>query len=116
MNFLRQRLFGLWEVNDETRSRFAYTAFSALKALPLVIRISLSLLVQGGDISPGRMGTKNERSGASLMAQQVKNPLVNTGSTGGAVSIPGSGRSTGGGNGNLLQYSCLENPMDRGPW
>ena len=29
---------------------------------------------------------------------------------------PGSGRSHGGGNGNLLQYSCLENPMDRGAW
>ena len=31
-------------------------------------------------------------------------------------SIPGSGRSPGEGNGNPLQYSCLENPMDRGPW
>ena len=31
-------------------------------------------------------------------------------------SIPGSGRSSGEGNGNLLQYSCLENPMDRGVW
>ena len=31
-------------------------------------------------------------------------------------SIPGSGRSPGGGNGNPLQYSCLENPMDRGAW
>ena len=31
-------------------------------------------------------------------------------------SIPGSGRSPGGGHGNLLQYSCLENPMDRGAW
>ena len=30
--------------------------------------------------------------------------------------IPGWGRSPGGGNGNLLQYSCLENPMDRGAW
>ena len=30
--------------------------------------------------------------------------------------IPGSGRSCGGGNGNLLQYSCLENPVDRGAW
>ena len=30
--------------------------------------------------------------------------------------IPGSGRSPGDGNGNLLQYSCLENPMDRGAW
>ena len=31
-------------------------------------------------------------------------------------SIPGSGRSPGGGNGNSLQYSCLKNPMDRGAW
>ena len=31
-------------------------------------------------------------------------------------SIPGSGRSPGGGNGNPLQYSCLENPMDDGTW
>ena len=31
-------------------------------------------------------------------------------------SIPGSGRSPRGGHGNLLQYSCLENPMDRGAW
>ena len=30
--------------------------------------------------------------------------------------IPGSGRSPGGGHGNLLQYSCLENPTDRGTW
>ena len=30
--------------------------------------------------------------------------------------IPGSGRSPGGGHGNSLQYSCLENPMDRGAW
>ena len=32
------------------------------------------------------------------------------------VSIPGLGRSPGEGNGNPLQYSCLENPMDRGAW
>jgi len=34
----------------------------------------------------------------------------------GGAGILGSGRSPGGGNGNLLQYSCLGNPMDRGPW
>ena len=33
-----------------------------------------------------------------------------------AGSIPGSARFSGGGNGNPLQYSCLENPMDRGAW
>ena len=35
---------------------------------------------------------------------------------GGLTTIPGSGRSPGEGNGNPLQYSCLENPMDRGAW
>ena len=43
----------------------------------------------------------------------VKNPPANTGDSG---SIPGSGRSPGEGNGNPLQYSCLENPIDRGAW
>ena len=43
----------------------------------------------------------------------VKNPPANTGAMG---LIPGSGRSPGEGNGNPLQYSCLENPMDRGDW
>ena len=37
-------------------------------------------------------------------------------SAGDAGSIPGSGRSPGGGNGNPLQYSCLENSVDRGDW
>ena len=46
----------------------------------------------------------------------VKNPPANAGDTKDIVSIPGSGRSLGGGNGNPLQYSCLGNPMDRGAW
>ena len=41
----------------------------------------------------------------------VKNPPANAGDMRNAVSIPGSGRSPGGG-----QYSCLENPMDRAAW
>ena len=45
----------------------------------------------------------------------VKNLLDNTGDMRGR-SIPRSERSPGGGNGNPLQYSCLENPMDRGAW
>ena len=43
-----------------------------------------------------------------------KNPPANAGDPGDAGSIPGSGRSPGEGNGNPLQYSCLDNPMDRG--
>ena len=46
----------------------------------------------------------------------VKNPLANARDTGDVGSIPGLGRSPGGGNDNTLQYSCLENPMDRGTW
>ena len=46
----------------------------------------------------------------------VKNPPANAGDTGDTGSIPGLGRSPGGGNGNPLQYSCLENPMDRRAW
>ena len=44
----------------------------------------------------------------------VKNPPANAGHTRDTGSIPGSGRSPGGGRGNPLQCSCLENPMDRG--
>ena len=44
----------------------------------------------------------------------VKNPLANAGDTGDLGSVPGLGKSPGEGNGNSLQYSCLENPMDRG--
>ena len=44
----------------------------------------------------------------------VKNPPANAGDIRDSGSIPGSGRAPGGGHGNPLQYSCLENPMDRG--
>ena len=47
------------------------------------------------------------------VAQNGKESACNAGDPG---LIPGSGRSSGKGNGNPLQYSCLENPMDRGAW
>ena len=50
------------------------------------------------------------------MAPVVKNPPANARDRRDAGLVPGSGRSPGGGNGNLLQYSCLENLMDRGAW
>ena len=46
----------------------------------------------------------------------VKNSPANVGDTGDVGWIPGLGRFSGIGNGNPLQYSCLENPMDRGAW
>ena len=45
-----------------------------------------------------------------------KEPACNAEDTGDIGSIPGSGRSPGGGNGNPLQHFCLVNPMDRGAW
>ena len=46
----------------------------------------------------------------------VENPPASAGDIRDAGSNPGLGRSPGGGNGNPLQCSCLENPMDRGAW
>ena len=62
------------------------------------------------------------QSRASQVALVVKDPPASAGDIRDMGSIPGSGRSPGGGRGNPLQYSCLENPMDRGarwpysPW
>ena len=53
----------------------------------------------------------------SQVARMVKkNPPANAGDIRDVGSIPGSGRSPEVGNSKLLQYSCLENPMDRGAW
>ena len=46
----------------------------------------------------------------------VKNPPVKAGYARDVGSVPGWRRSLGGGNGNPLQHSCLENPIDRGAW
>ena len=57
-------------------------------------------------------GRKVGISGGSVVKKK-KNPPANPGDLG---SVSGWGRSLGGGHGNPLQYSCLENPMDRGAW
>ena len=53
---------------------------------------------------------------ASQVVLVVKNLPANAGDIRDTGSIPRSGRSSGGGHGNPLQYSCLENPMERGVW
>ena len=50
------------------------------------------------------------------MAQIVKNLPVSAGNVRDVGLSPGSGRFPGGGHGNILHYSCLENPMNRGAW
>ena len=51
-----------------------------------------------------------------MVALVVKIPPADAGDIRDVGSIPGLGRSPAGGNGNLLQYLCLENPTDRGTW
>ena len=53
---------------------------------------------------------------ASQVALVVKNLSANAGYIKDMGSFPGWGRSPGGGHGNPLRYSCLDNPMDRGAW
>ena len=70
------------------------------------------------------MGQQKSQRGLSLglvprpsqVALVVKNPPANAGDVRDAGLVPGLGRSLGGGHGNPLQYSCLENPMDRAAW
>ena len=57
-----------------------------------------------------------KEKGAFQVALEVKNFPAKAGDVRDKGSIPGSGQSPGGGHNNPLQYSCLENPMDRGAW
>ena len=65
------------------------------------------------DLQPGDYAYWNG-SGVSQVALVVKNPPANAGDLRDVGLIPAQGRSPGEGNGNPLQYSCQENPMDRG--
>ena len=64
-------------------------------------------------MSTTEKNTQNYRKYLSTSSSDGKASAYNAGDLG---SIPGSGRSPGEGNGNPLQYSCLENPMDQGAW
>ena len=59
---------------------------------------------------------KDTPAKASQVAVVLKNMPANVGDIRDAGSIPGLGRSPAGGDGNLFEYSCLENPKDRGVW
>ena len=97
------------------------------KILPLVISVVLGNHIPGWCLSFLSVKWRCEatlictnvlkacvlKDGGFPSGSGVKNPPA---SAGGMGSIPGSGRSPGEGNGNPLQYSCLESPMDRGAW
>ena len=71
-----------------------------------VLIVMVPILINKGVFKPSYSDFPGGLDGKSVCLQCVGNP----------GSIPGLGRSPGEGNGNLLQYSCLENPMVRGAW
>ena len=96
------------------------------QALAIMNKATLNIHVQvlgGHKFSPplskyqgAQLVDRMVRVGASQMTIVVKNPHANAGDIRDVGSVPGSGRSPGGGHRNPLQYSCLKNPTDRGAW
>ena len=86
-------------------SLFLTLVWFQLELFPVLSSTKHQLSLQPGTIREGFPG-----------GTVMKNPPANAGDVRDVSSIPGSGRSPGGGDGNPLQYSCLENFMDRGAW
>ena len=103
---------------------FFYCRAQALGSWASVVVVhGLSCSVAGGifsdpevELMAMKQGKRDGRGYFPGGASVVEDPPANAGGTGNSGSIPGSERTPGGGNGNLFQYSCLENPMDRGTW
>ena len=91
------------EIKNKVKNRLQ----SRSKCLQLILQIQRSSLYR----EPLQIN-----QWASLVALEIKSLPVNTGNIRDLGLIPGLERSPGGEHGNPLQYSCLENPMDRGAW
>ena len=105
--FLNTSLDQVWHLRYSTQH---FSNCSVWRTFLMVQWLRLFTFIAGGmGLIPG-WRTKE----ASQIALAIKNPPTNAGRCNNIGSIPGLGRSFGGGNGNSLQYSGLENPMDRG--
>ena len=94
-----------------------YSPWTAVNVLGRNCPNSLFSSLKMGQVGRGGVIIRNiPYYWASWVALVVKNPPANAGNVRDVGSIPGSGRSSGGGHCKPLQYSCLENPMDRGAW
>ena len=102
METLRLREAGLTKVTQKARIQNQTFRFNMVLSLYCLFQHNLIRLCL--------------RAGASQVEPVVKNPPGNAGEVRDVGLIPGSGRSPGGGNGNPVQYPCLENPMDRDAW
>ena len=125
----RSYIFHAWGKGDATcvkkspqgqKGRGCQTIVSFAIFLPYAFAMKSILTKRCVSTPRGRVlrqisqGVKED--GAFQMVRVVKNPPAKAGDMRDTGSIPGSGRSPGGGHGNPLQYSCLENPMDRRAW
>ena len=114
----------LWDPVDREwdfpgRNTWSGLPFPPLGAVPLPTSLRSHALAGRCCTTSAPWGLRKLFSSSSdrcFPGSVVKNPPANAGDTGDVSWIPGSGRLYGGGNGNPLQYSCLENPMDRGAW
>ena len=94
---------------------FCFEVTIAFKESPqIILEMSTSMSKQALLCAPFINFCLKEEN--SLLALVVKNLSANVGDVKDVGSMPELGRSPGEGNGNPLQYSCLENPMDRGAW
>ena len=117
-NWLTDESSSLLQVSSLNSHGLSSECFQKSLSLPFLIRPAWISL----DMDPVFMITFNLNNllktllGACQKALVVKNLPANAGDVRDVDSTPGLGRSPGGGHDNPLQYSCLENPMDRGAW
>ena len=109
------------ELNHFSRVRLSATLRTVALQAPLFMGFSRQEYWNGLPFSsPGDLPNSGIELGSPALQADgvllVKNPPINAGSLRDAGSISGLRRSPGGGHGNPLQYSCLENPVDRGAW
>ena len=90
--------------------------FAGLELLKLFYSLFYSRIAILFYFQTSRLREVGKTAGASQVALVVKNPPANAGDLRDAGSVPGSGIASGGEHGSPLQYSCLENPIDREAW
>ena len=111
--YLSFRILLLWRIHYREQNQITCSS-SKIKKTHFISHAYLLSVCCAHLYSPPRLHVGLPRWLSGL--KKKKNPPVNAGNARDMSSIPGSGRSPGGGNCNLLQCSCLENSMDRAAW